>query len=180
VNNFIEMIIRLFSFRASTDLAYGDYNASLRELMDRLGVDNIEDLRAKISEDRLNRGESTSNDIGYYGFNSAKLGWVNCDEFTTRGDLITMKTDVKVQNDIYTSLVFKEEKCIFPSASYGRYNSFPNVPDEAPVYHVVIKLKGDNVLLSIVDTQVDKKAPEPVYEEIKLTELKGKLALLDQ
>tara|TARA_B100000508_G_scaffold140192_1_gene140475 strand:+ start:20896 stop:22401 length:1506 start_codon:yes stop_codon:yes gene_type:complete len=183
-DGFLEWLGAAFTFQGDrrgfpNDPYLEGYNGkSLKELMDSLGVDNYEDLRAKISEDRIKKGKANSTDLGYYGFNSAKLGWVNCDEFTNRNDLITMKTGL-TETDIYTSLVFKKEKCIFPSSNYPQPNVFRNVPKNAPVYHVVMKTKEDKVLLSIVETTVGEAAPPAAFEEVELKDLKPRLAKLD-
>lgn len=154
------------------------YQDSIQALMDSLGVSNYQELQSKLIEERVNSGNASSRDIGYYAFSTSRLGWINCDRFTNRRPLTAMATDVKANDDNFSALVFQSMKSIFPGRSNGSTISFYNVPEGDPVRHVVVKTYQDKVLLSIVDTKISRMAPKPEFEEIELSELKGRLAKL--
>ena len=153
---------------------------STKELMDSLGVDNYEDLQEKLTEDRIEKGEASAADIGYYGFRSINLRWVNCDEFLSDENLITMRAGVRYEEEILTKLVFKNQRTIFPAQLMGMNYVFKNVPARAQIYHVIIKLENEKVFLSIVESTVMQNAPDPEFEAIELSDLKERLAALER
>jgi hypothetical protein len=156
------------------------YNDSIQNLMDSLGVDNYYELQTILRDQKVERGEGTAADIGYYGFSTSNMGWINCDRFRNADPLIVMETPFEVNKERCVTLVFKNEKSLFPAGRIGSKSAFIKVPEDTPVYYVVIETKKDKVLLSIVDTAISTEAPETQFEEIELSSLKVRLAKLEK
>lgn len=176
VSRMLGIVNKEWMFAERTDL-YQEYRDSIRGLMDSLGVNSYAELQEKLVEGRINEGNASSTDMGYYAFSSSRLGWINCDRFVRRDPLITMNTEVDANDDNFTSLVFLSMSSIFSGRSNGQQTiSFYRVPKGDPVYHVIIKTEKDKVLLSTVRTEVNDNAPPPNFETLKLSELKGRLA----
>ncbi|WP_107037962.1 OmpA family protein [Brumimicrobium mesophilum] len=156
------------------------YNDSIQRLMDSLGINNVYELQNVLRNQRVEQGEGSSADLGFYGFSTSRLGWINCDRFRNYSPLITMKTDLDVSSEKFTTLVFKEEKCLLPASRLGGKFGFSSIPTKKPVYYVVMETKNDKVLLSIVDTTTSIQAPETKFEEIELSNLKSRLLKLEE
>jgi len=156
----------------------GAFNDSIQNLMDSLGVNNYYELQKVLRDQKVERGEGTAADVGYYGFSTAYVGWINCDRFRNFNPLIVMNTPLKVNEERFMTLVFKDDKSLFPAGRVGTKYAFLRVPEGIPVYYVVIETKKDKVLLSIVNTKISANAPEVEFEEIELSSLKGRLLKL--
>ena len=151
------------------------YNDSIQNLMDSLGVGNYNELQRVLRDQKVERGEGTAADVGYYGFSTSYVGWINCDRFRNFTPLIVMNTPFEVDEERFITLVFKDDKSLFNAGRIGTKQAFLRVPEGIPVYYVVIETKKDKVLLSIVDTKISANAPEVQFEEIELSSLKGRL-----
>jgi len=158
---------------------YPVYSDSLQQLMDSLGVNNYEELRAKMIEQSFENGDIGASSFSYYAFSTSKLGWMNCDRFTNRRPLISMDTGIKFDSGVVTNLVFKKFKSVMQPNDTRISFKFDGIKENEPVYYVAMKQDNNEILLSIIETKVSAMAPELKFEAVSIKELKNRLAKLN-
>jgi hypothetical protein len=169
------------------DLAYKLNEA----LMQKFGVNTIPALRQAIDKQNLKnieiayKSKSVSfADLKYYVFNTSRLGYENLDIFKPSMDLVTMKLDQKVGNNIVCKLVFKLENSVVASdidkvGKEGDRYIFKDVPRNTPVWIVAIKNENGKPFLSIEESTVQAKTYHVQWQEMTIETLRERLKTLD-
>lgn len=178
----LQKLLNLYDVNNYNDLVF----AMNKELMDSLGLNTIEELQEELEKQRVRNtemeiesGESDAQKVSYYAFNSARLGWMNCDSFTRDKPLISMRTGVARSSSIDAKLVFKRFRSVMPSNNNASQYEFQKIKKGEPVYYIVMKYTDDGIFLSLSETETDKKAPKVNFEKVSLEELKERMAVLD-
>lgn len=152
-----------------------------KKLMDSLGLTSLRELQAELEKQRLRalendivKGKSDAQTLSYYSFQTKQMGWINCDRFTNEpGKKINMVTSELIRSDKDCKLVFDKIRSVMsPSYTDKKVYRFDNIPEKAPVHLVYMRYEGKKIYLSIIETKVQEKAPEPHYKEVTLEELK--------
>ncbi len=152
-----------------------------KKLMDSLGLTTLAELRAELEKQRIRAlesdivdGKSDAQTLSYYSFQTKQMGWINCDRFANEpGKKINMLTTEIIRSDKDCKLVFDKIKSVMsPSYTDRTLYRFDNIPENAPVHLVFLRYEGKKIYLSVIETKVQEKAPEPNYKEVTLEELK--------
>jgi hypothetical protein len=152
-----------------------------KKLMDSLGLTSLRELQTELEKQRLRaiendivKGKSDAQTLSYYSFQTKQMGWINCDRFTNEpGKKINMVTSELIRTDKDCKLVFDKIRSVMsPSYTDKKVYRFDNIPENASVHLVYMRYEGKKIYLSIIETKVQEKAPEPDYKEVTLEELK--------
>src|SRR5574343_781152 len=161
---------------------YADLQLKMnKKLMDSLGLTTLAELRAELEKQRLRAvendivdGKSDAQTLSYYSFQTKQMGWINCDRFANEpGKKINMLTTEIIRSDKDCKLVFDKIKSVMsPPYTDRTLYRFDNIPENAPIHLVFLRYEGKKIYLSVIETKVQEKAPEPNYKEVTLEELK--------
>lgn len=173
--------------------AYGVTNrndlvlAMNKDLLDKYGVKTLEELRDTLNklkmleiERGLVEGSGTKSELAYYVFNTAKLGWINMDAFSKLpGERITMKTELKVDEQSDCKAVFKKVKGILPAHANGQNFEFQQVPNNHPILLIGLRYSFGKAYLSMVDTKSNPQAAPFEFKEMTVQEIRDAMSQLD-
>lgn len=162
---------------------------NLLALFKEYGVNNAEelyDMLRKIKEQqrqiRLENGTANVNDLQYYAFSVAKLGWANCDLLASfpQPQKCEIAVDLKPGNNIDCKLVFKNKRTAIPFNKEGDTFRLKNLPKGEPAWIVALKYKNGKAFMFIQEIIAGAMTIIPVFIEYTLEELKEKLKMLDR
>jgi hypothetical protein len=159
--------------------------------LEMYGVNTLEDLRKAIDgKNKKNIEIAYKNktisfaDLNYYVFISTRLGHQGLNIFKNENDLVTMKLDQKVGQNVICKLVFKLENSVVSSNidKYGKEGDryiFKDVPRGTPVWIVAIKNENGKPFLHIEETTIQAKTYKIEWKEMTIETLRERLKILN-
>lgn len=164
-------------------------------LFDQYGVDNwqaLNDTLQKIREAKrkeqmenieksVSEGSGNISDVQYYVMQTSRLGWVNCDVFSSydKKNRIDMLTDITPSDQINCSLIINERRSLFPADREGKKFTFKNVVPGLAVWILALKYKFGRAYLSLEKGRISEST-NIKFREVSIDELKTELRKLDQ
>lgn len=120
-------------------------------------------------------------ELHYYIFNSAKLGWLNCDRFVDDpAPKVDMSLDLENPENVMVKLVYKEYKSVVPAQVVDKTHLFKQIPSAKKVTLVLIRNKEDKVEMSISNFKTKSGAiTNYEFRDYTMKELKKELSKLN-
>jgi hypothetical protein len=119
-------------------------------------------------------------ELSYYIFSVANLGWINCDRFQEIAKRTEYIVKVNDDGDIKIKMVFKDiDGVLIAEEENGKY-IFHEVPVGRRVTIVAIKNSGENLQTAFADLTIsDKPLEDLAFKETTLAELRSDLEKLN-
>ncbi|NOQ73063.1 MAG: hypothetical protein GQ574_13725 [Crocinitomix sp.] len=120
-------------------------------------------------------------ELHYFIFNSAKLGWLNCDKFLDDpSPKVNMSIKLKKPQNLMIKMVFKDFKSVIPPRLEGETHYFNNIPTDKDITILIIRYGKKNVEMSITE-QKTKNGPISNFDfkEYAMGDLKKELEKLN-
>ena len=91
-------------------------------------------------------------ELHYFIFNSAKLGWLNCDRFVDDpAEKIHMSLKIKKPSDVMVKMVYKELKSVVPPRFEKGIYYFENIPLDKDITLLLMRYGNKRVEMSIIE-----------------------------
>ncbi len=141
----------------------------------------IETIESKLSSG----GESDldAEEMEYYVFHTAKLGWINVDRFLhLKGPKIKFVLEDKNFENSKVSMVFKNYQSVLPGYLENGKVKFDDIPVGEPFTIVAIKMQNGLPMLYVKDTPTAReKFNEPVeFKQVSFAELKEEVKKINK
>ena len=110
----------------------------------------------ELSEENLEK--ASIEQVNYYVFNTAKLGWINCDRFNRTNQTLVNFT-VKSRNhskNMDVKLIFKNIRSVIAGRNNGNSFTFENVPLNEPVILYAIKFENGQYYIATLELIINK------------------------
>ena len=123
--------LRIFYKQVRDSLAYCQkVTSEQKELMDKYGIDDLDQLRDKIEENANSNGSMDGDDADYYILSALRLGYINADWIMKldRSKLVTIKIPVKNTQNVKAYLVFDKNRTVVPASLHANMIAFGNMP----------------------------------------------------
>jgi hypothetical protein len=120
-------------------------------------------------------------ELNYYIFNTAKLGWLNCDHFVDDpAPKVDMSLTLDEPENLMIKFVFKDLKSVITPTYEDGTNHFKGIPEGKDIALIVIKSEKNKVQMSITEHVTASGALEGIsFQEYTLGELKAELLKLN-
>jgi len=153
--------------------------AALKTAFEYYKVDNFKDYQDTIR--KLAKQEAAIAELRYYVANTQKLGWINCDRFSSysKNRLTNMKVNVKANSNTTCMAVFRRIKSVmnaYPNEVYV----FNSIPKNLSIWLVVLKYSNNQPYLFLEKTMVQDSIDNINFRPLSVEELKNELKQLDQ
>lgn len=93
--------------------------------------------------------KANANVVSHYILSSSKLGWINCDRFSSKTPQTKFRVFIGEENNSDVKIIFKNYKSVLPGHYVDGYYHFPNVPVGEPVTIIAIRAKKEGLMLAI-------------------------------
>lgn len=153
------------------------YTGKAKEYMDNKEA-NAKALETVI---RTNTATTTTENINAYIFQTTKLGWINCDQFTYYPNLITYKLKCTDAGLVEYFIVFKKINALISTYRYDIKNDIPNLPLGEAITIIAIKKESGKNYIAVKETTITKEgATNFDFKPLTLDLLKSKLSLINR
>lgn len=145
--------------------------------------EKLEDFEAKYSDvdiDKLNTIPKSK--MNYYVFNSAQLGWMNCDRFYNEPTerLMTFKVKEQIHPNTDIKIVYRNMKSIIGGKPITNFFKFYKSLKNEDIWIVALKYENDTPLLAIKETKINKVADHNLeYKAYSIEDMKEELKRLE-
>ncbi|NOQ71535.1 MAG: hypothetical protein GQ574_06015 [Crocinitomix sp.] len=131
-------------------------------------------------------GNNSINDIdqvelNYYIFNTAKLGWLNCDHFVDDpSPKVDMSLILEEPENLMIKFVYKDLKSIITPSYADGISHFRGVPEGKDITLIIIKTMKKKIQMSITEHITSQGELKGVsFKDYTMEELKNELVKLD-
>ncbi len=169
-----------------------DYKEGLQILYEQYNVTDeyalleaIKKEKLKKTENAIESGEASTDQITNYVFQQATLGWANCDFYSKfpRQSLITMRTNIPISPQNRSFLVFKDINTILPPDIKGgkmENQHFLSIPKNERVILVAFKYSNGQPYIATKDCQTSHNVGELDFRPVSIEELKTEIKKLNR
>ena len=160
-------------------------------LYDKYGVNTYEELLVKQFEETAQRledalegnieeGEASINDLKFYVLQTKRMGWINCDAFSSilETSKINMLVDTERNSETDCSIVFKNRKSMM-KPDFGPSFKFSRIAAEIAIWILALKYHDNQVFISLKSDKTRIQSDKIEYKQVSLDELKVELEKLD-
>jgi hypothetical protein len=176
---------------------------SLQHYLDKYQAENLDELKAKVSEllnyeelistniglfeglqelsrrerqARLDSGTASESDLNYYLFQSSNLGWINIDSFSKQPSWTLTKLEVPIADLNHTNvkMVFRDRKTILrPNGQNPGSFYFKDIPKGDPVTIVAVKYLKGEIEVAFEEIEIGDELPQLKFQKMTLPELRA-------
>ncbi|MGJ8661245.1 MAG: OmpA family protein [Bacteroidota bacterium] len=176
-----------------TNAAKDSLCKATQQIMDSLGLKTYKDYMKYRREEyqrqfqeKLKAGKASFNDITMYSMSINSMGYINCDRFYKMPESAKLPTyvvadslDENTLRETQCSIILKDGKSLIGSRRDGKKFSFINLPKNLAIFVLTIMMKNGVIFLSLEQTRIDGKLPEPNFKAVTFDELQTELQKLD-
>ncbi len=157
-------------------------------LKEKYGVSTWQELRDAMEkefmekqEKKLEDGTATLADASYYVGRTTKMGWINCDAFSSYPDRrkITMTTGIDSDSETDGQLIFTKRRSIMKAGRSGKLN-FAGIVAGLSAWFVSIRFRDGKIYLAMKKVKTSKRLGNIEFKEVSAAELKVALKELNK
>jgi hypothetical protein len=170
---------KLRTWKKSTCAATWSQCQEITELLKKYEINKVEDLKNAVREGISQGKKLPLEQMQYYIFNVAKMGWVTPGNMSSKNNLTSVEVNLQPTVEVDCKLVLSKTHAVHPGLRTGSSFVFGNVPAGESAWVVAIRYANEKSYLSMQEVKIGEAVAGVNFKAMSISEIKKELQKLD-